>query len=286
MFPDALGVLFDYRLRARRTALGVVVGVERGGASTEALNTTLLELNNELIGTRRELAGRNKRLAELDRLKDEFLATVTHDLKTPLTSIIGYAELLAETPNDGDLAAAAAATIVRNGGRLLEMVDELLLGAQIASGQYVPVLEPVRLDELAAAVVEASGPKAAEKSITITIDAATVEVQGDRGKLEQLLENLVSNAVKYTPAGGTVHVRVAPTDGVEVVDSGIGIAPDELPKVFERFFRAANGRNEATGTGIGLANAKAVAEAHGGRIVLTSELGSGSTFALELPLPG
>jgi signal transduction histidine kinase len=238
-----------------------------------------------------ELAAQNERLRELDHLKDEFLALVSHELRTPLTSIRGFIELtlLGEAGEIPPQAVQFLSVADRNAQRLQRLVDDLLFMAQSDAGRLSLERETVRLAELVAECLEASAPAAlaAGVSLTSTVEAAP-EVLGDRSRLAQLLDNLVSNAIKFTPPGGEVEVSLA-VEGersvLAVRDTGTGIAPDELDRLFDRFYRTtAAVRGAVQGTGLGLAISRTIAQAHGGTISVSSVEGSGATFRVELPL--
>jgi PAS domain S-box-containing protein len=237
------------------------------------------------------LTEQNERLRELDRLKDEFLSLVSHELRTPLTSIRGYVELVLDE-EAGDLNPEQRRflkAVDRNSGRLLRLVGDLLFVAQADAGRLT--LEQAKIDvaALAAECVEAARPIADQKAIDLRLAAVPVPaLVGDRGRLAQVLDNLISNALKFTPESGSVEVSTATNNGhvlVEVRDSGIGIPADEQPRLFERFYRAASATEQAIpGTGLGLAIVKAIVEAHGGRIDIDSKPGDGTTFTIALPL--
>jgi signal transduction histidine kinase len=240
---------------------------------------------------RQTLAEQNKRLLELDRLKDEFLSLVSHELRTPLTSIRGYLELVLDE-EAGKLNTEQRrflTAVERNSRRLLRLVGDLLFVAQADAGRLTLERAKVDVGALAADCVEAAGPVADQKSIELRLAAAPVPpLVGDRGRLAQVLDNLVSNSLKFTPAGGRVEVRARSADGnvvLEVADTGIGIPAAEQSKLFERFFRAASATEQAIpGTGLGLAIVKAIVEAHAGHIGVKSSPGEGTTFTIELPL--
>nr|MDQ3824080.1 PAS domain-containing protein [Actinomycetota bacterium] len=233
--------------------------------------------------------GANEHLRELDRLKDEFIALVSHELRTPLTSIRGYLEFLLED-SDG-LAPEQArflAVVDRNAERLQHLVNDLLFVAQVDAGRLAIQQTDVDLAELAAEAVEAARVLASGKDIELVLDGGPVDgLVGDRARLAQLLDNFISNAIKFTPERGVVTVRTW-TDGeeafVSIGDSGIGIPEDEQARLFERFYRASSATEQAIpGTGLGLAIAKAIVDAHGGTIHVESAVGRGTTFTVALP---
>jgi signal transduction histidine kinase len=239
------------------------------------------------------MAEQNKRLLELDRLKDEFLSLVSHELRTPLTSIRGYLDLVLDE-EAGELNPEQRRflqAVERNSGRLLRLVGDLLFVAQADAGRLSLERAKVDLAELAAHCVEGAAPAASEKSVTLVLMANPVPaLVGDRGRLAQVLDNLVSNALKFTPAGGTVEVRTF-SEGeaviLEVEDTGIGIPAADQPRLFERFFRSSVADDQAIpGTGLGLAIVKAIVEAHAGLISIESREGKGTTFRIDLPLAG
>jgi signal transduction histidine kinase len=249
------------------------------------------EARTEAEAARRALSEQNKRLRELDRLKDEFLSLVSHELRTPLTSIRGYLDLVlqGEAGEINPEQRRFLQAVERNSGRLLRLVGDLLFVAQADAGRLSLERASVDLSELAAHCVEESAPAATEKSVSLVLLAEPVApLLGDRGRLAQVLDNLVSNALKFTPEGGTVQVRTHEEDGcvvLEVEDTGIGIPAADQSRLFERFFRSAVAEDQAIpGTGLGLAIVKAIIEAHSGEISISSREGAGTTFRVELPL--
>jgi PAS domain S-box-containing protein len=235
-----------------------------------------------------ELERQNDQLRQLDRLKDEFVALVSHELRTPLTSIRGYLELITEDTNLTEDQTRFIETIDRNAQRLQRVVGDLLFVAQVEAGKLSLEVADVNPNTLVEEAVQAAGPSAAAKSIELTAHLGELpEIRGDRARLAQVLDNLISNAIKFTPSFGrvTVTTRVLPGE-VELVvsDSGMGIPADELHLLFQRFFRAERATAGAIpGTGLGLAIAKAIVTGHGGRIRVESEDGAGTTFRVILP---
>jgi signal transduction histidine kinase len=239
-----------------------------------------------------QLSAQNTLLIEADRLKDEFVALISHDLRTPLTSIVGYVELAMDDDVDPPLDPERRGfleVVSRSSERLLRLVDDLLFIARLQAGRLV--LDPTELDlsSLAAQSVEEARPRAEAKNVALSfLSGAPVTIEVDKGRIFQLLDNLISNAIKFTPEGGRVDVRIVPKlDGavLEVSDTGIGLAPGEAELVFDRFFRSSRTAAQQTpGTGLGLFIARAITEAHGGQISATSREDHGTTFKLELPL--
>ncbi|MGH3049114.1 MAG: sensor histidine kinase [Gaiellaceae bacterium] len=242
---------------------------------------------------RERLAAQNEQLLEADRLKDEFVALISHDLRTPLTSIMGYTELALEHLVDasGDEERRGYLEVVaRSSERLLRLVDDLLFVARLQAGQGLE-LEPTVLDvaTIARQSVHEAGPRARAKGLELHFEGPdTAPLYADRGRLFQLLDNLVANAIKFTPAGGSIVVSVAaaPDGGIvlEVSDTGIGLTADDAEKLFDRFFRSSRAvAAQIPGTGLGLFIARAIAEAHGGTIGAHPRDGVGTVFRIELP---
>ena len=256
-------------------------------AETERRYHDQLELAQQ---ARLELAKQNDRLRDLDQMKDDLIALVSHELRTPLTSIVGYLELVT-APDAADLSDEQRrylAIVERNAQRLIRVVSDLLLVAQVQAGHLSLLEEDVGLATVAEECVAAVRPTALTRQIELTlVTSGTTRVLGDRQRLAQVLDNLLSNALKFTPEGGSVAVRV--TGGsdevvVTVADTGIGVADSEQDQLFGRFFRTTAAMKSALqGTGLGLSIARAIVEAHGGEIGVTSRVGEGSTFRVALP---
>ena len=232
------------------------------------------------------------RTKELIRLRDEFVAVVSHELRTPLTSIIGYLELIRDEGSDNLTPEQAThlAIVERSTNRLVDLVGDLLLVAETERGPLALDLRPVDLELLAEHAGESARPAAGARGVLLGVERGEpAQVDGDRMRLSQMIDNLVSNAIKFTPAGGTVTVRTDRVDGeavIEVRDSGLGIPAAERDQVFEPFYRTRGATERAVpGTGLGLSIAKTIVAAHGGRIEIDDGPVRGSTFRVSLPLP-
>ncbi|MDB5100786.1 MAG: Sensory box histidine kinase [Cyanobacteria bacterium RYN_339] len=231
------------------------------------------------------------RLEELDRLKHEFLSAASHELRTPLTSVMGYAEFLQDgiggplTPEQ----LGYVAQIQKGSQRLRRIVDEMLDLARVQAGTFELVPQAAELGEIVREEVLSLLPQAHERQVTLTVEVPPDAMPAlvDARRVGQVVLNLVSNALKFTPPGGRVHVLVqrdARGYRVEVRDSGIGIDPAHLHRLFERFFQVDIGiRRAHGGAGLGLTIAKSLVEAHGGTIGVESDPGQGSTFWFHLP---
>ncbi len=225
----------------------------------------------------------------LERLRDALLNAASHELRTPLTSMSGFLELLGDSEHElGPAGRKYVEAIRRSNGRLRRAVEDMLLVAEIEAERLE--LQPTATDlaELAAATVEQALPAAAERGVELLLEAdARLPLEADAGRLRQVLDNLVSNAVKFTPSGGSVILSARNGNGpitVEVADTGIGIPQDEVGQVFSRFYRASSATNRAIpGTGLGLVIARAIVEGHGGTISLESTEGEGTRVTVTLP---
>jgi PAS domain S-box-containing protein len=233
---------------------------------------------------------------ELERtshLKDEFLATLSHELRTPLNAIVGYARMLRSGVLDGAKHPPTFEKIDRNAMTLARIVEDVLDVSRIISGKLRLNIQPVDLAALVRDTVETVRPAAEAKrlNVEIQVDPNAAPISGDGDRLQQVVWNLLSNAVKFTPTGGRIQVRIEQTDGqmeVVVSDTGIGIKPEFLPHMFERFRQGDGGTSrEHGGLGLGLAIARHLVELHGGSISGASAgQGTGATFRVRLPFVG
>jgi protein-histidine pros-kinase len=229
---------------------------------------------------------------EAERMKDDFFSMVSHELRTPLTSVIGYAEMLLR--KDGQNLSEGGLKMVdvirRNAKRELRLVGDLLTLVRIENGRFEVEEGTVELPQVVAQAVEAAGPAAETCGVRVLLDSQPVPTfVGDPERIGQVVDNLLSNAIKFTfGAPGKVMVRAHPegeTAVIEVEDTGRGISEEDQAHLFERLYRTKSAEKEhVPGTGLGLTIAKAIIEAHGGRIAVRSELGKGTTFRVELPI--
>ena len=259
-------------------------------ARRQAFSTSARQVRGS-AGERRGAALAYQEITDLVRaiqVKDEFVASVSHELRTPLTSVLGHLELLSERDDLSAEVAAQLEVVQRNAGRLQALLADLLLVGQVTDGTLE--LLPAQVD-LAAVVhdaVEATRVSADRKGVAVRVDVPDrLVVLADGQRLRQVLDNLLSNAVKYSRSGDTVGVLLRGTeDGVEleVADTGMGIAADEVEQVFTRFFRGGHAMaQQVPGTGLGLSIVSSIVDAHGGTVTVESELGMGSTFRVVLP---
>jgi signal transduction histidine kinase len=229
-------------------------------------------------------------LRRLESVRRDFVANVSHELRTPLTSISGYAETLLDDRPDPDTARRFLEVILANARRMHHLVSDLLELSRVESGRWQPAPAPVDPAELAREVWDSLGNRAGESGVTLrTTVPAGLRVFADADALRQVLTNLIDNALRYTAAGGEITVRAAPEEGavrLSVSDTGVGIAPEHLDRVFERFYRADPSRTRAEGgTGLGLSIVRHLVESHGGRVWADSVLGQGTSITCWFPGP-
>jgi two-component system phosphate regulon sensor histidine kinase PhoR len=230
-------------------------------------------------------------LRRLERVRQDFVANVSHEFKTPLTAIQGFTETLLGGALDDPKNNVRFLHIIRNHAmRLARLTDDLLKLARIEAGKMEVEFFSVGLMELIEGCAETALMKASKKQITLDIEVPSglPAVRGDAELLKDVLQNLLDNAIQYTPAGGRIHVTAsanAKDATVTVSDTGIGIPLADQERIFERFYRVDAARSrEAGGTGLGLSIAKHIMEAHGGRLRVESEVGKGSKFSFSIPL--
>jgi two-component system phosphate regulon sensor histidine kinase PhoR len=229
-------------------------------------------------------------LKQMDQIRREFVANVSHELRTPLSILRGYIEVLLDEPETSREELARILSVMeRHSKRLQRLVDDLLSLAQLESSQATLELSAVQVDELFNNLVRDWKEKLAAKNLKVIVDltpeALTLHADGTR--LEEVLYNLLDNAVKFSPENGQIYLRATRLGSdmvLSVSDNGLGISKEHLPRIFERFYRADKARSrELGGTGLGLAIVKHIAQLHGGRVEAESELGCGTTIRVVLP---
>lgn len=254
-----------------------------------------LETKREELGKRNEeLAGANLRLREVDRLKSEFLANMSHELRTPLTAVIGFSELLIDRVM-GELneeQAGCMDNILTSGQHLLKLINDILDLSKIEAGKMELSLETFELRTIIDFVIKTISPLSNKKKLSLSVETAEEMpyMYADPGKIKQLLLNLVSNAIKFTPEGGKVTIGADFRDdqfSLSVTDTGIGIKPEDRERIFQEFQQVEGSTSrEYGGTGLGLTLTKKLTEMHGGRIELESEPGKWSKFTVRIPMRG
>lgn len=231
-----------------------------------------------------ELQSQRASVIKLNQLKDDLIAVLAHDFKGPLTTIVGFTELLEQHALEGEDADAALRTIRQSAMRLADLANDTLALSRVEQGELNLATGPVNVADIVKETAESFAP---QRHVKLTMRTHDPVVRGDPARLRQVFENVLGNAIKYSPEGSVVDVRVTETDRtvrISVHDQGIGIPSDEMKFLFERFTRATNAkRSKIKGTGLGLYLAKTLVERHGGNIQVQSKLGEGSTFTVVLP---
>jgi signal transduction histidine kinase/ActR/RegA family two-component response regulator len=261
-------------------------------AELEELLAQVREANERLVVASVHAQTMTEDAEEANHLKDEFLATVSHELRTPLNAVLGWARMLGSKQLPTDRAGHAIATIERSASALAHIIDDLLDVSRIVAGTLRLAPQPVDLVAVAQAALDGVRPLAAAKHVHLAFlpDLEALEpVSGDPGRLQQVIWNLLANAIKFTPEGGRVEIVIERSNDymeIRVVDTGQGISADLLPHVFERFRQAAGATTRRhTGLGLGLAIVRQLVELHGGTVHAASEgVGRGATFTVRLPI--
>lgn len=251
----------------------------------------LNDLIRQVYRTGQVLESEFEELNSMENYRREFVGNVSHELKTPIFAIRGFAETLMNGAlDDGNVSRSFVEKIVRNADRLANLAKDLSEISKLETGQQHIAAEPFDLRRLTADVVESLESIAAAKSITLTrqVPATIPPVMGDAPRIRQVLVNLVDNAIKYTNDGGHITILAAPDEGGDAVvfveDDGIGISPEDLPRLTERFFRVDKSRSRtAGGTGLGLSIVKHILAAHNEVLRVESRVGQGSRFGFHLP---
>jgi signal transduction histidine kinase len=290
----ALGTFFASALTERITRLeNATRAIASGNLSARANiagRDEIASLANSFNQMAQRLQTADKKQKEMDALRNDLVAWAGHDLRTPLASIRVLVEALADgVVSDPQTTQQYLSQAKKQVDNLSLLVDDLFQVSQLDAGGLTLYLEPASLSDLISDTLESFSGLAAQKQVTLTgsaalgIDPVTLDIQ----RMGRALNNLVSNALNHTPAGGSVTLSAMLAPGgisVSVKDTGEGILPDDLPHIFERFYRGDKSRNRAGGgAGLGLAIAKGIIEAHGGNIRVESQLGKGTTFIITLP---
>ena len=284
---DALG-------RFEATREKVVQEITLGDENPVVLDVTLSAVQGENVGEQKTMLVFHDvtRLKKLERIRTDFVANVTHEIRTPLTAIIGFVETLQQgAVDDREKTLEFLRTINENAQRLNRLVDDLLTLTGIELGEMTLHPEVLSLADILNQVLIVVEARVSEKNLRIVkeIPAEAPKIMADRDRLAQILLNIVDNAVKFTPAGGTVTVTASSEEQgcltVRIADTGVGIPKGEIPRLGERFYRADKTRSrELGGTGLGLSIVKHLMQAHGGRMAIDSAPGHGTTVSLHFPI--
>ncbi|MGI9105036.1 MAG: ATP-binding protein [Pyrinomonadaceae bacterium] len=277
-------------LGAERRPVGVIIQVT-DVTEMAVFRSQVLEMNEQLLLSATRQHELTETAQRANQLKNEFLATLSHELRTPLTAILGWSEMLGNPKLDPVTALRAIEVIRRNANMQVQMIDDLLDVSRIITGKLRLSVQPVDLGAIIIAAVDGLRPAAEARDIglQLQLDSPARQVSGDPDRLQQVAWNLISNAIKFTPRGGRVRVRLQHVEShieVSVSDTGKGIMPEFLPHVFDRFRQAdATTTRVHSGLGLGLAIVRQLVELHGGTVRADSAgEGQGSTFIVNLPL--
>ena len=228
-------------------------------------------------------------VAQRESLRREFSANVSHELKTPLTSISGFAELIAEGVAEGDKAKEFSKDIYKESQRLLALIEDIIKLSKLDEEGLSPALEEVDLYDVASEVINTLRPAAEKQKVYLHLTGGSAKVSGNFQLLSEMVYNLCDNAIKYNHTGGSVTIDISAQDGqpkLSVADTGIGIPKEHQDRVFERFYRVDKSHSkEIGGTGLGLSIVKHGAQYHGAQVKMESEPGIGTTITLEFPEP-
>ncbi len=298
--PKLKGI-FDKLLEAIRTQ-GFILDMEAPlsvGTESEvllSLSGSFLLMEDapckEIIVFCREMTARQEieRMRQLEKLKNDFISSITHDLKAPLTSVIGYADLLLETASEKleDAEKEYLSIIKQEGTRLTRMINDILNVAKIESGRLQLKSELISINPIVDEVIKIANVAKDKYKFSASIEEGLPELWLDGELITRVIMNLVSNAVKYSPDGGEIKVvgyKKEENLRIDVIDQGMGMSQESLEHLFEKFFRVKSDKMKGiSGTGLGLVITRGIVEAHGGTMTVSSQLGKGSIFSVILPL--
>ena len=259
---------------------------------TAKLEEVLHNLERE-VGVRKKaeslIREQNKRLRELDRMKSEFLSTAAHELRTPLTSILGFSEILLKKKLNEERRNRFLKIINEESAGLAGLINDLLDVSRIESGRGFRIKKaPTDVKDIILENIDLFKSQTDKHTFEVNLSPDLPKIELDKSKIDQVMENLISNALKFSPEGGEVNITLKKADRlvkISVSDTGMGIPKKDLPHIFEKFYRAENASMQAIGgTGLGLGIVKYIIESHGGKISVESEVGKGSTFSFTLPI--
>jgi signal transduction histidine kinase len=259
---------------------------ETGPGEIGALTRSFNRMAGALRRNRQELEEQNELLRESEQLKTELIAIVSHELRTPLASMLGFASLLLQREVDDATRRHYLEIIDGQGKRLAALLDDFLNLQRLEEGRLEFASVEFDVTKLLREQARLYSASSERHQLELRVEHEPLPVRGDPDRLAQVVGNLLSNAIKYSPAGGTVEISAGGENGAvrfSIKDEGLGIPEEQQERIFTKFFRGNAAASGIAGSGLGLAFARAVVEAHGGQISFRSEAGKGSTFLVELP---
>jgi signal transduction histidine kinase len=286
---DYIPIVVDGIYRGHLWQVRDVTGSRHAQESIELLNEELRKANQSLTVERARDREVMARLEEVNQMKSEFVSSVSHELRTPLASILGFAQTILMDPElPADVRSEFLQIILEEGRRLAKLINDVLDLARIESGRVVLEKSPCDLVSIIKRALQSILMQAETKSLALGVDIpeSGIIAAVDADRMQQVLVNLLGNAVKFTPPGGRVTLRARVEDEavvIDIVDTGLGIPAEDIPRLFEKFFRVRRPGLDIRGTGLGLAIAKHSVELHGGTLTVHSEVSKGSTFSMGFP---
>jgi signal transduction histidine kinase len=259
---------------------------ERGPGEVGELTRSFNSMAGRLQETRSELEEQNAQLRESERLKSDLVNTVSHELRTPLAGVLGFTKLLLTRDFDSETRRHYLGIIDAQARRLAELIDDFLDVRRIEEGRFERAQELVDMVTLLREEAQLYSLQSPKHELAVEVGPKPLPVLGNPDRLRQVVGNLISNAIKYSPQGGIIEISAEADNGhvrVEIRDEGMGIPLSQQPQIFTKFFRGDAAASGITGTGLGLAVSRDIVESHGGRIGFTSAEGEGTTFFVELP---